>query len=211
MSKEIREHKHRYIPESLHRINAWKLSRRKFMGGLLAGGITATLPVFSVSGKMYKDIDILSKSQLAIVTSIQKILFPSDGNGPGAYDVMADKYLVWVLSDKRMDPEEKEYIINGIGWIDETSMEIYSNNYINLSQNEKEKLVADVAKESWGSSWLSVMLTFIFEALLCDPQYGYNTEEIGWNWLQYKPGYPRPTAKLLYPEILTTVSNNSES
>ncbi len=107
-----------------------------------------------------------------------------------------------MLWDERMDPEEKEYIIDGIGWVDETAEEKYSKSYVQLSQSEQEKLVADISNESWGSSWLSVILTFIFEALLSDPQYGSNPDRIGWVWLQHNPGYPRPTQLLLYPEIL---------
>ena len=104
-----------------------------------------------------------------------------------------------------MDPEEIEYIIDGIGWVDETAEENFSKRYTQLSQREKEELIADISNESWGSSWLSVILTFIFEALLSDPQYGGNPDKIGWDWLKYYPGYPRPTEPLLYPEILTTV------
>jgi gluconate 2-dehydrogenase gamma chain len=118
---------------------------------------------------------------------------------------MADKYLLWVLSDERMDPEEKEYIINGIGWVDETAEENFSKNFVKLTQAEREKLIGDVSKETWGRSWLGVILTFIFEALLSDPQYGGNTDEIGWDWLHHNPGQPRPTKKLLYPQIFETV------
>jgi len=48
------------------------------------------------------------------------------------------------------------------------------------------------------------LLTFIFEALLSDPQYSGNADSIGWQWLDYKFGNPRPTAELLYPEIFKT-------
>ena len=205
MTKEYRRHKSKYIPDKFKNIESWQLSRKKFIGGIFMGGLLASLPTVSMLGKSINTTKILSQNQFSIVASVQKILFPSDGNGPGAYDVMADKYLLWVLSDVRMDPEEKEYIIDGIGWVDETAEENFSKSYTQLSQSEKEELIADISNESWGSSWLSVMLTFIFEALLSDPQYGGNTEEIGWKWLHHNPGYPRPTEALLYPEILKTV------
>ena len=37
-----------------------------------------------------------------------------------------------------MDPEEIEYIIDGIGWVDETAEEIFSKSYVQLSQSEQE-------------------------------------------------------------------------
>lgn len=185
----------------------WHLTRRSFMRSILAGGIIASIP-FSVMASV-SEYSILSDKQIKLVFSIQQILFPSDGNGPGAKDLMADRYLIWVLSDKRMDPEEKDYIISGIGWIEETAEEIYSSSYNSLSQEYKELLLDNISKESWGKSWLGVILNFIFEAMLCDPQYGGNPENIGWQWLDHNPGFPRPTKSLLYPEIISTVANNN--
>ena len=205
MIKEYRRHKSKYIPDKFMNIESWQLSRKNFINSIFYTGLLTSLPSVSLVGNIINETEILSKNQFSIISSVQKILFPSDNNGPGAYDVMADKYLQWVLSDERMDPEEIEYIIDGIGWVDETAEENFSKNYTQLSQSEKEKLVADVSNESWGSSWLSVILTFVFEALLSDPQYGSNPDKIGWDWLQHNPGYPRPTKLLLYPEILTTV------
>ncbi len=205
MATEKWKYKSKYIPKNLKNIDGWKLSRRSFLGSLLAGGAVISLPSFSTFSQNGNKSFMLSESQFALMSSVQKILFPSDNNGPGAYDIMADRYLLWVLSDKRMDPEEIEYIINGIGWVGETAEENFSKSYTHLSQKEKEILIANISNESWGSSWLSVILTFIFEALLSDPQYGGNPDQIGWDWLYHNPGYPRPTERLLYPEILITV------
>jgi len=203
--KERQIGKVKTIPENIKNMDDWKLSRRKFMGSIFVAGAMASIPVNQVFGSSVGDVNTLSKNQFLIVKSVQNILYPSDGNGPGAYDVLADSYLLWVLSDKRMDPEEKDYLINGIGWVDETAEENFSKGYLQLTQSEKEILIADISKETWGSSWLGVILTFIFEALLSDPQYGGNTDKIGWDWVHHNPGYPRPTEALLYPEIFVTV------
>lgn len=210
MTKENRIVKPKYIPDRFSNIEDWRLSRKKFIGGVFMAGLFVNLPVTSVISKGVGETAVLSSSQFSIVSSVQKILFPSDNNGPGAYDVMADKYLLWVLSDDLMDTEEKEYIIDGIGWVEETAEENFSKKYSELSNNEREKLIDDIAQESWGRSWLGVILTFIFEALLSDPQYGGNPDNIGWDWLRHNPGFPRPTRSLLYPEILKTVSKNTD-
>lgn len=166
----------------------------------------AQIPAIKLVGQVQKTSkSILSNYQLLIVNSVQEILFPDDENGPGAADINASDYLIWVLSDTEKDPDEVQYIINGIGWVDETAEEEYSKKYFDLSQNEREHLIAIISKEAWGESWLSVILTFIFEALLCDPQYGGNPESIGWKWLEHNPGQPRPKGELLYPEVLNII------
>jgi len=205
MMKERQICKGKTTPASIKNIENWKLSRRKFVGSIFMAGAMASLPMTHVIGRSVSDTSVLTQNQFSIVKSVQKILYPSDGNGPGAYDVLADSYLLWVLSDERMDPEEIDYIINGIGWVDETAEENFSKGYLQLNPSEKETLIADISKETWGTSWLGVILTFIFEALLSDPQYGGNIDEIGWDWVQHNPGNPRPTEALLYPEIFETV------
>lgn len=210
MTKENRKDRLKYIPDKIKDSENWQLSRKKFISSIFVAGILSNLPSIALAGKVISETDKLSSNQLSIIVSVQDILFPSDNNGPGAYDVMADKYLLWVLSDERMDPEEVEYIVNGADWVDETAEENFSKNYINLSQPEKETLIAEISHENWGRSWLGVILTFIFEALLSDPQYGGNPDEIGWEWLKHNPGYPRPIKPLLYPEILITVAKNTD-
>ena len=195
-NKEITNHKNPSF---------WQLSRKQFLRSLAFGSLISQVPFSKLIAQLNKERNILSEKQLAIVSSVQEILFPDDGNGPAANQVKAAEYLVWVLSDKNKDPEDVEYIINGIGWVDETAEENNSKKYLDLSQPEKEDLIEFVSKESWGESWLSVVLSFIFEALLCDPQYGGNPDGIGWGWLNHYPGQPRPTVDLLYPEILTTI------
>jgi len=186
-------------------IKSWQLSRKFFLQSLIMGGVLSQVPWIKAFGSTQQKLAILSEQQLSILSSVQDILFPSDENGPGASEINATAYLVWVLSDPEKDPEETKYIIDGIGWIDESAGENYSKNYLDLTQQEKEDLISTVSKEGWGESWLSVNLSIIFEALLSDPQYGGNPDGVGWKWLNFIAGQPRPTPELLYPEILTTI------
>lgn len=189
-----------------------KINRRSFTKSLLAAGLITQIPLFTSfkafpSSIPYKTkTDLLSSEQMEIVREVQQFLFPNDGNGPGAVQLKADEYLIWVLSDPRKDPADTKYIIDGIGWVAETADEEYEKPFKQLNATEKEDLLAFIAKEAWGSSWLSIILTYIFEALIADPQYGGNTNESGWKWLNHYPGNPRPTETLLYGNILKTVN-----
>ena len=183
----------------------WLLKRKQFIGAVIAGSAFSQIPFRKSLAKIPPHDQLLNERQIQIIESVQEILFPSDGNGPGASDINAADYFGWILSDPNKDPEEVSYFINGIGWVEESEMETFSKNYLDLEQVEKEKLISDIANTNWEESWLSMILSFIFEALLFDPQYGGNPNNIGWDWLNYYAGQPKPTEKLLYPEILKTI------
>lgn len=208
------EQKNRIAPPSINNIEQWQLSRKNFVKGLLLVGVISQIPFLSAckSEKIDTNISsgnktsVLNNKQILILQDVQLILFPKDGNGPSAADVNADKYLQWVISDSRMDPAEVEYIVNGLTWINETAVEDFEEVFSDLSAKEKEELIAKIAKLSWGENWLSVILSLIFEALLCDPQYIGNPNSIGWKWLKHFPGYPRPTEDLLYSKVLQTIT-----
>ena len=92
---------------------------------LLAFGIVSQLP-FSYSFVLPEKagmMDVFSDKQKAMVTDIQQILFPDDGFGPGAKEISAEKYLAWVVSDPHMDPNDRQYIFDGLKWTNETSNE----------------------------------------------------------------------------------------
>ena len=206
MSKENTSNKERFVPKSMQNIKAWQLTRKQFIASMVSASIVSQLPFKkSFASVVQENEGFLSVGQKEIVQSVQEILFPADENGPGASEINAYEYLVWVMTDPLKDPAEVKYFKNGIGWIEESANEIFSKKYIELNEEEKQELISTVSKENWGESWLSVLLTFIFEALLSDPLYGGNPESIGWQWLDYKNGLPRPTPELLYPEIFKTI------
>ena len=188
-----------------------QIQRRVFVKNILAVGLLSQVPFLKVfssgsSANPYQsNPDLLNNQQIEIVRNVQQYLFPNDGNGPGAAQLNADEYLLWVLSDPKKDPADTKYIIDGIGWVEETADEEYAKPFHQLNASEKEELVDFIAKEAWGSSWMSIILTYIFEALIADPQYGGNVNESGWKWLNHYPGNPRPTENLLYGNILKTV------
>ena len=185
-----------------------QLSRRKVLKSFMAFGILTQIPLnWSCNSFSENKSSVFSRKQIEMVQRIQQILFPDDGFGPGAFELKADRYLEWVLSDIRLDKEDKEYIFNGLKWVEETADEDFNTSFLSLDNRKQEKLVQNIARTDWGENWLSMMLTYILEALLADPQYGGNPEQKGWKWLSHYPGYPRPTEVLLYPEIFNTLKN----
>ena len=67
-----------------------------------------------------------------------------------------------------------------------------------LNTDEKEKVLRQIEGSRAGSRWLSLMMTYLLEALLSDPVYGGNKDQKGWQWLEHIPGFPTPTTDQVY-------------
>lgn len=188
--------------------NEWLLSRKKFIKTIVLSGIAIQLPWLnscSEEDEFIENTSPLTIDQYKTIRSIQDILFPDDGNGPGARQINAGPYLIWVLNDKYLDPDENNYIINRIDELESYSKEKYGDFFHFLSLGKQEEIIEQIISESWGERFMSRLITLILEALLLDPAYGSNPKGIGWDWLDHDPGQPRPTNKILYPEILKNI------
>ncbi len=123
---------------------------------------------------------------------VQRDLFPDRKGVPTLQSIRAGVYLRHVMHDVRITQEEKDFIRNGERWLNETSQEQYQKNYTALKDSQRQKVLHVISQEPWGERWIKTVLTYIMEALLCDPVYGGNVAEVGWRWLQHTPGLPRP-------------------
>ncbi|MCB9225209.1 MAG: gluconate 2-dehydrogenase subunit 3 family protein [Crocinitomicaceae bacterium] len=191
------------IPDTFQNIDNWEVDRRKFLRAtLLAGAATQISWFTSCSRQLEQANDYLTAEQSTILKDILMIIFPEDGNGPSANDINSFGYILWVLSDNYRKPEDNEYIMEGINWANETSIEIYDQPFIELSKEEQEKMVELFTEMEWGKNWMSVMVTLVLESLLLDPIYGGNTDEKGWQWLDHVAGVPRPTEETRFESFI---------
>lgn len=192
------------IPDIFQNIEKWETNRRAFLKtALIAGAMTQIAAFTSCSTKLEEGNDLLSAEQATILRDILAIFFPADGNGPSSEDINAFGYIMWVLHDSlNRTTEENTYIIEGIDWANETAKEIYFTSFVELEAKQKEALVGKFTELDWGENWSSVIITLILEALVLDPIYGGNTNEVGWKWLNHVPGYPRVTETNRYERIM---------
>jgi len=101
-------------------------------------------------------------------------------------------YISIILHHSRIEKSDKEYLRNGVKWLNESAVQNYKKQYTKLLTHERQELLKIVVQEDWGSSWLDVMMRYIFEASFGDPIYGGNNAEAGWKWLAFEGGQPRP-------------------
>ncbi len=200
--------------EPLHE-ETWKINRRKWLKTALLGCIALQLPWISSCESLspetkYKDLDgkgVFSISEMKSIVAIQNILIPEDGNGPSAYNVNAHNYFVWTLLDERADSENKSYFKDKLSKLLSISKEDYQLDFYQLSTDNQKSFISKMATTGWSRSFLSRMITIIFEAMLFDPIYNINPKGIGWKWLDLPVGFPQPTNTTKYPDFLQTVNS----
>ncbi len=184
-----------------------RLGRRTFL--LRSGAALATAA--ALAGLPYalrKDLTretsfvLFSIQQRQAVRAVQEHLFPSEPDSPSATDVNATAYLETAITAPGIDPDTRNTIVNGVGRLQDASRERFDVLFNHLNFEQREQLLRYLAdKTRWGRAWLSLLLYYIFEALLSDPIYGGNPDEIGWRWLEHQPGFPRPPADQIYGRL----------
>lgn len=202
--EETERNRKKSVPSIFQNLENWETNRRTFLrGALIAGALTQITAFTSCSKQLREANDILTAEQSTILYDVLNIFFPNDGNGPSIDDINAFGYILWVLHDTlNRKTSENDYIIEGINWANETAEELYFVPFVELDQKQKEALVGKFTELNWGKNWSSVLITLICEAVLLDPLYGGNTNEVGWKWLNHTPGFPRPTEELRYERIM---------
>ncbi len=183
------------------------LRRRTFLlrGGaaLATATVLAVLP-YALRRELTREtsFSLFTEQQRAIVSAVQEHLFPKGANSPGAIDINAGPYLEWAITAPGIDPDTRNTIVNGVGRLQDATRERFGDVFNRLSYEQKEQLLRYLADNTrWGRAWLSLMLYYIFEALLSDPVYGGNPDGIGWKWLEHQPGFPRPPPDRIYGRL----------
>ncbi len=194
------------VPESVLQQQKQRQSRRVFLGqsvALIGGVATATL--VSAKGQTKDQVKTSSKQAISepwlTVSAVQEHLFPrttGDQASPGASDVHALEYLQAMLNTPDADSDEHDFIIKGVSWLDGVANNLVGHPFIKLNKADRERVLKKISTSTSGENWLSMLLNYIFEALLTDPVYGGNTNKTGWQWLEHQAGFPRPPENKKY-------------
>jgi hypothetical protein len=178
------------------------ISRRRFTGQLGMLGSVMMLPIYGCAEWFRgKQKLTLGDDEKRLLYHVLAHLFPSSGTAPGAEDINSTRFVSWVLSDKKLKPSRRRLLLSGIGWTEQTAQEMYKRPFVKLDSQEKEQVLRDLEGYSNGQTWLAYMLRYTFEALLGDPVYGINVNQVGWKWLGHRHGVPRPTEDKIYGKL----------
>ncbi|HED18890.1 MAG TPA: gluconate 2-dehydrogenase subunit 3 family protein [Gammaproteobacteria bacterium] len=176
------------------------ISRREFLARLaMMGALAASYPAAALqklrtaTGRVVNP-DRAYKDPWLTLAAVQQQMFPAGDDIPGAGDIRAIVYLRNTLENTAADGEDREFVFNGVEWLNDLAQEQKGKPFIDLDEAQRETLLRKIEQSNAGQNWLSLLLTYLFEALLADPVYGGNPDGIGWQWLQHQPGFPRPPA-----------------
>jgi len=177
----------------------WKkhlLTRRQFLLTSAGGSLSALFPLPLSASTDNTHI-------WSTIEAVQGHLFPTEENAPGAAEIKALEYLKFVVTDKTLNKEDREFILKGAGWLEGMAQQLQDTTFVKLDEDSREKVLRRIAASDAGENWLSTLLLYIMEALLTDPVYGGNSNQVGWRWLQHVPGFPRPPENKTFPRLLS--------
>ena len=135
------------------------------------------------------------------LSAVHDHLFPTTPDAPGAREINATAFLRTQLAEPHMDPDNRKFILNGVGWLNDIAVKRHEARFIVLGKDQREDVLRQIEKTGAGERWISLVLLYIFEALLSDPVYGGNPDQIGWKWLEHQPGFPPPPANQRYQKL----------
>ncbi len=131
------------------------------------------------------------------IAEVQQHLLPADDQSPGAEQIGALRFLQTMLQAQN-DPQQTEFIHQGVGWLNQLANKQHQTNFQQLEPAQRESLLRQIETSDAGERWLSMLMTYLIEALLSDPVYGGNKNRLGWQWLEHIPGFPTPSADKVY-------------
>ncbi|TCJ12812.1 gluconate 2-dehydrogenase subunit 3 family protein [Parasulfuritortus cantonensis] len=181
------------------RLAAWRvqlLDRRRFLLRLAGGSLAALFPL---AGTAAPTLDAAARWR--IVDAVQRHLFPSEPDAPGAAEIKALAYLRFMLGHDPDKADDGRFILQGAGWLDDMAQRLEQAPFGRLDEAGRERVLRAVEKSEAGANWLALLLLYVIEALLADPVYGGNPDGVGWRWLAHVPGYPHPPPGKRYMEL----------
>lgn len=186
------------VAETRIDLQRWRgrlLSRRRFLLAT-AGGMAALsfAPPGVTSDEALQD-------PWPTLDAVLQHLLPSEVDSPGAKEIRALDYLRFVVSDEKVERDERAFILQGAGWLDALARKQTQQAFISVDVAQKEALLQHTAATPVGENWLSTLISYLLEALLTAPAYGGNPDGIGWRWLEYVPGFPLPGPRTRYPNL----------
>lgn len=177
-------------------------SRRALLKSAAGMGALSALAPFHLSAKQQESLAELMKNDpwLTLDATLNQLL-PKSTTGPSSSDINATAYLYQVMTVQRTEQAEKEFILKGVGWLNDYAKSEKKRAFAQLNFDEKEQLLQGISQSLAGSNWLNTLLNYIFQAMLAPPAYGGNPKGIGWQWLEHQSGFPLPEKGQRYFEL----------
>jgi hypothetical protein len=169
------------------------MKRRNF---LLFSSIL-TLPPYLKSKELTNNkLDDFKKSFKEVrplILAIQEHMFPKESKIPSASTMNTITFLFETITHKSYDKDIRAFVFDGA----KKFQDEYTKEFISMSSKEKENILREYEKTTYGKNWLSQIMIITMEGLFSDPIYGSNTNEASWKALNSYGGLPRPKSRYI--------------
>ena len=129
----------------------------------------------------------------ATIAAVQEHMFPEGSALPSARQMNTIQFLFETVAHKTYDRDIRAFVIEGARELQQRR----KGQFAAMSPQEKEKALRAYEESSYGSNWLSRIMTLTMEGMFGDPIYGSNVKEAGWKALHAFGGQPRPTSRYI--------------
>ncbi|MCW8821894.1 MAG: gluconate 2-dehydrogenase subunit 3 family protein [Sulfurovum sp.] len=164
------------------------MKRRKF---LILGSLIGFSPY--LQAKEISTFEKAFKKSEPTLRAVQEHLFPEGSKLPSAKSMNVTQFLFETMRHKSFDKDIKAFVLEGTKELEKRE----KGRFVSMTQYDKEIALRAYEETNYGSSWLSRILTLTMEGLFCDPIYGSNVKEAGWQALSSYGGFPRPKTKYI--------------
>lgn len=162
------------------------MTRRIFILGAI--GVGTALALLPQNSKTHIDI-----APFKVIQAVQEAFFPKGLKAPSALEFGATNYLLMVSSHSSFVKSDLKFLLYGADLLINRE-----NGFITMSIKERDRALREfVNSSSKAENWASLLLYYTLEALLSDPIYGGNRDELGWRCLGHHTGQPQPKVKFL--------------
>jgi len=145
-----------------------------------------------IDAKEISTFEMAFKPVKATIQAVQEHMFPEGSKLPSAKKMQTIHFLFETVNHKSYDRDIRAFVIEGAKEL----IGREKGKFISMSSTEKEKALRAFEETSYGSNWLSRILTLTMEGLFSAPVYGSNKNETGWKSLKAYGG--RPVPKMRY-------------
>jgi hypothetical protein len=182
-----------------------KLSRRSALKSAAGALAIASMPVMLNANTLTKNANqlhqLLATDPWRTLNAVLNHLLPQSPTGPSAKEINATQYLYNVVFEQPTDQVEIDFIYRGVGWLNGYTQSQLQQNFVLLSDQNKEKMLRSISRSEAGDNWINNLINYLYEAMLSPPIYGGNPNGIGWQWLEHHGGYPLPKMGNRYYEL----------
>ena len=140
----------------LRDFRAQRIDRRTFLTGVTALLTATSLPSFASAIPVASagTGSALSKEPWLTFAAVQDHLFPTSADAPRAREINATSYLKRALSEAHTDPDDKQFIKDGAGWLNDIAKKKHAKMFYDLDELSREQVLRQIEQSSAGESWI---------------------------------------------------------